>query len=214
MDVAPILANVIMQTPRMQALAYARKFWNRVCDDGCIGGTFPGGANFRKVPLDTVFVNDGGQEHALLADGSRIEWAPLDDCTHYISCCLARGANIKVKNDFNPPPYGILGANRMVDWLTTTAKLATVIAVPDKTKPPIDKLSAGDLIGYKRGGRFGHLAMYLGEGKIACHTYCRSDDVACTWDNDFTIGRDDPAWSWAFLKVNYPMPASAPSPAP
>lgn len=176
---------------RDAALDYSRRFWNVVCEDLCVAvGHAPW---YRTVPAGTVFINDGGSEHALLPDGSKISWDELDDCTHYISCCVGKGGGLNVPRSF-PNMYGQVSATRMVEWLLKSGN-----AVIKKKRARIDgstdvdaSIEAGDLIGYydAKRGRYGHLVLYVGNGKIACHTYCRSDAPGCTWDNGWQLGGD------------------------
>ena len=206
---------------RAAALAWARAHWDRPCADGYVAGEF-GAQSYRKVPDGTRFVHDAGldgPEHALLPDGTAIPWSQLDDCTHFISSCLGRppgggGGGLPVPCDFSAPgPYGILGADRFVRKLVAR-RLVEVIPVSDKNAPGLERIAPGDLVGYFRveKSRYGHLALYLGDGKIACHTYCRSDDATCTWDNRFDLGRNEPDWQWHLLRVTAPSPAEAPHP--
>jgi hypothetical protein len=65
----------------------------------------------------------------------------------------------------------------------------------------ISRLSAGDLIAYFNVKRniYSHLTLLLPDNKIACHTYCRSDQPECTWDNDWDLGRS--SHRWTFLRI-------------
>jgi hypothetical protein len=195
---------------RNSALAYARQHWLCVASDGYIAGEF-GGTAYREVPAGTVFVHDDNPyapEHALLPDGTEIPWSALDDCTHFMSCCVGRppggvaAGGLSIPSDFGAGPYGILGADRFVRALVTRG-LVEVIPVADKSDPGLERIAAGDLIGYHRRskGTYTHMAMYAAEGNIVCHTYCRSDDSACTWDHLYSLGRDDDDWEWRLLRI-------------
>jgi hypothetical protein len=50
------------------------------------------------------------------------------------------------------------------------------------------------------GGGYSHSALYLGNNKIACHTYCRSDKPECTWDNDWNLGADG-GYGYTFINM-------------
>jgi hypothetical protein len=206
---------------RAGALAYARKFWNVPCDDQFIAiKPNPGKV---KVPAGTKFVHDfkpassPDEEHALLPDGSRIEWhGILDDCTHFISCCIGErpgettgGLPIPYKQLGAPPsdPYGIVRVSTMVDFLTgqpinrvrhTKVAYAKIIAEKTDDDKFIKQLQPGDIIAYfnVKLDFYSHMTLYLGNDKIACHTYCRSDDPACTWDNLWDIGRGSHLWTF------------------
>lgn len=205
---------------RAGALDYARKFWRQPCDDQFIALRSPG-ENYRKVPAGTTFEHefaaDGsslGREHALLPDGSQIAWENLDDCTHFISCCIGQrtgqrcgGLKISYRQLGAPPraPYGIVRVSTMVEFLAGRIpghpKYAQIVAEKSEDDSHIKKLVPGDLIAYfnKMRGRYSHLAMVLEGEKIACHSYSRSDLPECTWDNDWRLGRG--THSWTFLRI-------------
>ena len=202
---------------RSGAVEYARKFWNVPCDDLFICTT--GGDGFTKTPDGTTFVHesdsDGEREHALLPSGSTIPWARLDDCTHFISCCIGQrphqttgGLPITYEQLGEPPsdPYGIVRVSTMVDYLTGKlvkkvqyGKFLAEKSEDDSLVEQIvsNQLQQGDIIAYFSKARkiYSHMALYLGDGKIACHTYCRSDDSACTWDNSWKLGVGTHQWS-------------------
>jgi hypothetical protein len=211
------------------AVAYARKFWNRPCTDLRIApdlGQHPELTQRGFIDASSVdkFLKrqDEQAEDAVDAEGNLVpkgSWDFLDDCTHFISCCIGRPpATAYPKNDTpkavsewraNTAPagglllpnhsldvtmYGLAGLDRLVEFLTAPArqwatKLANDIS-KDVARPLMDKMMPGDLIAYSHGGKFDHLVILLGDngklnGKVACHTYCRSDASDCTWDNDW-----------------------------
>ncbi len=196
---------------RQGALEYARKFWNVPCDDQFIAINAPG-ETARKVPAGTKFVHEvsdpDGPEHARLPDGSDIKWSDgLNDCTHFISCCIGErpgqpcgGLPIRYLQLGTPPsdPYGIVRVDTMVNYLTGRpiappnnrrryARYVEIVAEKTSDKTHISRLQAGDLIAYFDGSKYFHMALYLGNGKIACHTYCRSDLPECTWENSWDL---------------------------
>jgi hypothetical protein len=99
-------------------------------------------------------------------------------------------------------PYGTLGADRLVRALVERG-MADKLPVADKRAPQLERIQPGDLIGYysRQRQRYGHLVLYLGDGKIGCHTYCRSDLPECTWDNQYTLGLDDDDYEWSLLRL-------------
>jgi hypothetical protein len=201
---------------RTGALAYARKYWLRPCDDQFIALSSNG--NFAKVPPGTKFEHefgsDGksrGREHALLPNGSRIPFERLDDCTHFISCCIGErpgeqcgGLKITYTQFGSPPkaPYGIVRAATMVDFLTGRLKghptYAETVAEKSEDDSIVSQLQPGDLVAYFNVGRqrYTHLAMLLEGGRIACHSYGRSDQPQCTWPNNWDIGRSNHQWTF------------------
>jgi hypothetical protein len=209
-------------TPRYDragALAYARKFWLRICEDQFIALGGKSGRNFVMVDSATTFehefeadgVTPKPREHAALPDGSQIPWEHLDDCTHFISCCIGErpgeacgGLKIPIRQLGSPPtaPYGIVRVGTMVEFLTgklrKDVKYAEIIAEKSDDDSFISQLASGDLIAYFHKGRkiYSHLALLLDGGKIACHTYGRSDQPACTWDNRWDLGRDTHLWTY------------------
>jgi hypothetical protein len=199
-----------MSYDRDAALSYARQHWLSVASDGYIAGEF-GARPYLQVPPGTVFVHDAypsRSEHALLPDGTEIPWSKLDDCTHFMSCVLGRppggiaAGGLDIPSDFPSGPYGILGASRFVRTLLDRGYVEVTV-VEDKSSPGIESLSPGDLVGYyKRSGHsYAHLTLYAGDGNIICHSYCRSDDPACTWDHNYRLGLDDDDWEWRLLRM-------------
>lgn len=206
---------------RRAAIDYARRHWNIPCNDGFIALKGLSGKRYVKVPAGTRFEHEFDaahrsmeREHALLGGGAgRIEWEDLEDCTHFISCCIGQppgdkggGIPISYKQMGSPPnaPYGIVRVSTMVDYLLgrlgkNPTSYAQVIGT-EKTKDNrhINSLVAGDLIAYwdEAGQRYYHLTLYLGNGMIGCHTYSRFDDPACTWDKQWDLGN-----SWTFLHL-------------
>ena len=170
------------------------------------------------MPAGTTFVhtsNPDEPEHALLPDGTTISWRDLDDCTHFISCCIGTrpgqpggGLDITLRQLGSPPtaPFGIVRVSSMVDFLIRN-RLAEFAAEKSEDETMIDKLQPGDLVAYFNKARkvYSHMTLLLPGNKIACHTYCRSDQPECTWDNDWPLGRGTslvPAThSWSFLHI-------------
>jgi Putative amidase domain len=198
---------------RAGALSYARKFWNRPCDDDFIALGARSGRNFRKVDPGAKFVHefDAGtsarREHAELADGSQIPWPHLDDCTHFISCCIGQRpgeacGGLRISPQMGAPPaapYGIVRVSSMVEHLTRS-RFAEIVAEKSEDDTVVGRLQPGDLIAYfsKAQRRYSHMTLLLEDNKIACHTYCRSDLPDCTWDNDWRLGAG--THQWTFLR--------------
>lgn len=217
--------STVLSSPtydRKGALEYARKFWLLPCDDQFIALSASAGKDFQRVPAGTKLEHefDGTiskqREHAVLPDGTRIEWAALDDCTHFISCCIGErngepcgNLPIPYKQLGEPPeaPYGIVRVSTMVDFLTGNkvkgVKYAEIVAEKSEDEKLISTLSPGDLIAYfhKKNKQYSHLTMYLGDNKIACHTYSRSDLKECTWDNIWNIGVGTHQWTFIRFTV-------------
>ena len=197
-----------MRYDRDAALAYARKHWLSVASDGYIAGEL-GPRPYVQVPPETVFVHEdgGASEHALLPDGTVIPWSKLDDCTHFISCVIGQppggvAGGLSLPSDFPSGPYGILGADRFAQALIKRGYVE-VIPVADKSDAGLARIAPGDLIGYhkKSAGSYAHMVLYAGDDNIICHTYCRSDDPACTWDHQYTLGLANDDWEWRLLRI-------------
>ena len=230
-SVQPAVATPKVTYDRDKAVEYARKYWNKVCNDGFVVSK----KAYQKVDLGTRFCHEFStgnscdnkthkkddskqQEHALLPDGSTIQWKDLDDCTHFISCCIGEPSGkgftqnetsgdlpIKYRQLGYPPkaPYGITRVSTMVQYLTSTKGWAEIKAEKRNDDTQIKNLTNGDLIAYfnTETNKYSHLALYLDAGKIACHSYARSDDKDCFWDNDWDLGRDKFTWTFIHFVV-------------
>src|SRR5947207_2226339 len=104
---------------RAKALTYARKYWTKVCSDGYVG--IAASPHYRQVPAGTIFVRSPGiAEKAQLPDGTSFDG--LDDCAHFISCCLGQeahevGGGLKIQRDFPNAIYGVISARRLFSTL-------------------------------------------------------------------------------------------------
>ena len=190
------------------ALAYLRLYWDVVASDGFIAGQF-GGTGFVRAPSGTQFVHDftNDTETAVAPGGTVVAtWAQEDDCTHFISCCIGQppggtGGGIPITvNELGlwpNAPYGIVNVHTMVDYLTKR-HFVDVIGKQSTDASLIQQLVPGDLIAYWSIAlaAYSHLAMYLGGGIIGSHSLSRSDNPACTWDNQWPLA---PGHTWTFL---------------
>jgi putative amidase-like protein len=165
---------------RLDARTYARFYALNVCHDGAVACVRFGKTVFEHQPPLSVLKGRS-------IDGQ-------DDCTHFISCCIGHnggvhlgkgggqpGGGIPISPDFFQEAYGITGAPRLVKYLIERG-FASVIGMerlPNNygIDHLIKNLELGDLIAYastEKGG-YAHMAFYLPEGNIACHTDCRLD---------------------------------------
>ncbi|NUU41569.1 amidase domain-containing protein [Tardiphaga robiniae] len=167
---------------RAKALAYARKYWTKSCSDLYIG--VREATPYIKVPNGTDFVRTDTNETAKLPDGKEID--NVDDCAHFLSCCLGKEANeagggLPIQRDFPTAIYGVISARRMFSTLSEDGFIETIVekASHDQAANKLSQLAAGDLVFYwdPSVNAYGHCAMYLADAKkrIACHTRCRCD---------------------------------------
>jgi len=183
---------------RAAALAYARAYWTKVCTDDYVA--IKQSPFFKKLDSTAVFlrttVTDFTTEVARPSSGPDIPLRDLEDCTHFISCCLGSppggtGGGIPIISDFNTI-YGRISTDRLYKDLVNQGRV-TIVAEKmtfAQAAESIHSLQVGDLIFYfdTPRNRYGHSAIYLsGSGKrIACHTYCRGDanyDYPQAWDS-------------------------------
>ena len=174
-------------TIRSKAVEYARKYWTMACSDGYIAVSKT--PFFVSVPTGTMFEQkiangEWTDEWAKKPDGSVIPWKDLDDCTHFVSCCLGKpphedAGGLAIHQDFNTI-YGRLSAARLFDNLKSDG-LIQIIAERQtlaEAEALLGQLQAGDLIFYCKSQQdYHHSAIYLAGTKqrVACHTYCRCD---------------------------------------
>jgi hypothetical protein len=159
-------------------------------------------------PIDSEHTDS---EHAELTtkEGETITvpWSELDDCSHFISCCLGHGGGFAIPPGV-PGVYGQTDAPNLVRWLA--AHRATkvlgrskrgITLNPAEARAQLPVLEAGDVIGYfSPKHKYTHTTLYLGNGKIACHTYCRSDQIGCTWDNEWNLGEGE-GFAYTFIHM-------------
>lgn len=213
---------------RAKALAYARKYWARICSDGFIAqNPWPTGG-YKKLSLATKFVHDAvpdadgavlHSEHAALPDGTTIPFKLLDDCAHFVSCCIGNepneaggGVDVPPREKLGVPgkvPYGIVGAPAFAEWLSSVADV-TSFEIPLDKKGMINFAKPGDVIGCRGGPgvkNYKHFMLYMGNKKIACHTYSRCDDqgVGWTgkWSNAWNVG-ESAGWCKGWTVFRFP----------
>ena len=196
----PTGAEINLAFDRTAALKYARKHWDQVSSDGYVGTNT--GVFYEKIPLGNSFeqVVAGGillEESIKRANGSLIKRSELEDCAHFISCCIGKppgggGGGLSLDRPFPTGPYGILNANGLYNDLL--AKNLIEVVSEQKTyadtRPQLTQIGEGDLIfyWYIPESRYGHAGLYLANADrdIACHTYCRCDqnnDYPQSWDS-------------------------------
>jgi hypothetical protein len=189
-----------MKIDRAAAMDYARRFWNKPCDDGVFWLTSNAiDVAKKRVELkapasdgwEALFVSNGrGAEEAVFqrttpagVETKLIQpWEGLADCAHYLSRCLTAGG-IAVSE---------LGVGSLVNKLqarTDTKTLAEKVP-KDRGQAVVNSgiLKPGDMLGYFNvdpDGDFGgaraysHSTMYAGkpdpadEGRVTCHTVSR-----------------------------------------
>lgn len=134
---------------RAAAVAYAAYYWNRHCSDGYVAVKKKGTPPYREVEPGKPFLNAGDDrdEAAEHAVEGRIPWSDLDDCAHFVSCCIGRpydaakvrpllvanpglrpadaprsqagGLNVRSVEGLGTPwVYGIVGAPTLVAFLS------------------------------------------------------------------------------------------------
>ncbi|MGC8913316.1 MAG: glucosaminidase domain-containing protein [Thermoplasmata archaeon] len=133
---------------RQGAYNYAAKYWDKVVSDG--------------------YFWYGSGSYEWLPQGTSVRYRSGYDCAHFVSSCIGsephqKGGGLNVPSRV-PPTYGEPGAGRLGNWLVTSG------AAVDRSS--VSQLEVGDVIVYDWGGDgiWDHVALYLGEGKVAAHT--------------------------------------------
>ncbi len=132
---------------REAAYDYAHTYWDKVCSDGYFflssypPAYFGGGA---LVPSETGV-----------------------DCAHFVSCCIGtepheKGGGLSIPS--RTEAYGEPGAERLGDWLINSGVA--------QIQRSVKALKMGDVILYdwEGDGHWDHIALYLGQGKVAAHS--------------------------------------------
>lgn len=200
---------------RVAAIDYAKRFWNRPCDDGVFwlsNGVVSVEQKRKELRASTadrweaLFVPDGtGGEKAVFQRtvGSSNEnkliqkWEGLADCAHFLSKCLQAGG-IKISE---------LGVPKLVSELQARSDTKTLAEkVPqNRGQQIVDTgfFKPGDMIGYFNvdaagdyGGaqNYSHSTMYVGKsnsagdpGHITCHTKSRFPEQPHPWDDEWFL---------------------------
>lgn len=147
---------------RGQAVCYAAAYWDKVCDDGYVA----------------TLGQPGYVQQTAAASLLGLSIPHEEDCTHFVSRCLGRlGGGLSIPNG-SYLPRGILSAPALVYYLGKKSGLA--VQIIEKTPKQdawdyIDCLAPGDVIAYFpiTGKDYGHTVLYIGDGRIACHSISR-----------------------------------------
>jgi hypothetical protein len=221
-----------MSFDRNAAIAYARQYWDRPCDDGVFWRTDYAVEvdKMRKVLGAPVkdgwharFVQDGlGTEHAVFQRevGGKVEekesqpWAGLADCAHFLSRCLTAGG------------FSIheISVPKLVEHLKgrPDTKVLAEQVTRDRGQGIVDTgiLDKGDMLGYFNidpqgdyGGRrqYSHSTMFVGKlkpndaGRITCHTKSRFGGLSA-FPDEWHLA--DPAYKYTFIHIGRDDPAS------
>ena len=224
-----------MAIDRKAGVDYARKFWNRVCDDDkfWISSSVVSLGDKRrsmKAPAsegwEAFFVSNGaGGENAVFRRTVKgktedkpdpiADWDDLDDCTHYVCrCLLAEGI----------PLTETPRANELTEAMIKSGKTKTLAlrTTKEQGQKVVDSgiFKPGDLIGYHtaKKDRYTHTAMFVGKltggkddpGGITCHTVCRFQGLTQAWN-----GASDDAWflheGLTYTLIHFSEDDSAPS---
>jgi hypothetical protein len=194
-----------MHYRRDAAIAYARRYWDRPCDDGVFwcSDHVVEIANERKhlkAPVEdgweARFVPDGHEaEHAVFQRSVRgaIEekviqrWEGLADCAHFLSRCIQAGG-LRISEISVPKMIAHIKGRSDVKVLAEQVTRAQGQRVVDT-----GLLKKGDMVGYFNidpegdyGGKrqYSHSTMYVGklnpadDGRITCHTKSRFEGLS------------------------------------
>jgi hypothetical protein len=189
-----------MHYRRDAAIAYARKYWDRPCEDGVFWCNdhvveIAEERKHLKAPVtdgwEARFVPDGHEaEHAVFQRSVRgaIEekviqkWEGLADCAHFLTRCIQAGG-LRISEISVPKLIAHLKGRSDVKVLAEQLTRAQGQRVVDT-----GLLKTGDMVGYFNidpmgdyGGRrqYSHSTMYVGklngadDGRITCHTKSR-----------------------------------------
>jgi hypothetical protein len=215
-----------MRYDRDAAVTYARRFWDRPCDDGIFWRTdyAVDVAGMRKslhAPAkdgwEARFVPDGaGAEHAVFkrdvggtVDEIEIQpWDGLADCAHFLSRCLTAGGFV-VKE---------ISVPKLVNHLKVRGdtKVLAERVTRERGQAIVDSgiLKKGDMLGYFNissegdyGGRrqYSHSTMFIGKirsgdvGRITCHTKSRFGGLSAFPDQWHL---DDDSYLYTFIHIS------------
>jgi hypothetical protein len=136
------------------AIDYAMQRWNAPCHDNVICTSTPWRFLSRAARLNAQFIQDSDvSEHAEWTEQNgnlvRVEWEELDDCAHFVSCCIGKGGGLNL-----PYPvtgvYGHFDVDNLVNWLFAQGRLTQTFFKKTATDGDtlLSVLQGGDVIAY------------------------------------------------------------------
>ena len=161
---------------RAAVVDYARRHWNRPCDDGRI--------ETNGAPLIVSQISPGPGWEAWIAEDrrdtlvfrkageadrpTRFNIDAFEDCTHYINRCLIQGGMTTPVTAWAPTM-----ANYLINRNDT--KVLGLKIPADRARRVMDTgmLKEGDVIAYSGKGDYEHMAVRVEAKGISCHTYSR-----------------------------------------
>jgi hypothetical protein len=198
-----------MSYDRSKAIDFAKANWTKPSEDGLIGfeeeharlASLRVEKHAPEKDWDALFVRnpgDGKSERGIFRkkgepsqpDKPFATFHDLDDCAHYLSQCFIKGgARIDTQ-------FGVQGLINGLQSLPNTKTLIEKCSASSAERlVNLKILQPGDLIAYFNNSAqfFGytHSAMYVGDGGITCHTFCRFKGQTGSEDDDWDLGRSD-----------------------
>jgi hypothetical protein len=198
-----------MSYDRSKAMEYAKANWTKPCEDGLVGLEEEHArlANLRvqnhapDKDWDALFLRDPGKGNSergifrkkgapLQPDKPFATFHDLDDCAHYLSQCFIKGG-ASIDNQF-----GVQGLINSLQNLPNTKTLIEKCSANSAERlVKLKILQPGDLIAYfntsAKSFGYTHSTMYVGDGGITCHTFCRFKGQLGSEDDDWDLGRSD-----------------------
>lgn len=197
-----------MAYDRSKAMDFANANWTKPCEDGFVGleeeharlADLRAQNHAPEKDWDALFVREPGDrrsERGIFRKKGAASSEPdktfatlddLDDCAHYLSQCFINGG-ARISTHF--------GVQGLVNDLQSLPDTKTLIEKRDVSAAErlvnLKILQPGDLIAYfnNNAGTIGytHSAMYVGDGGITCHTFCRFKGQSGSEDDNWDLGR-------------------------
>ena len=219
---------------RLAVENYARRHWNRPCDDGKIetklgpvlvsqkarqfGATGPDWeAEFVSAPNGAAdetlcFINNNAKDQKIETD---LHSRHFEDCTHYLSRCLIHGGISVPQTAWAPTMVANLQNRTDTKTLIERVPLAQASIVMET-----GMMKPGDVIAYWLTGLYHHMAVRVEADGISCHTRSRYNRLpgGDTWDlygvylyTFIHFSADDPVPSNQLLLANGWWAAETPS---
>jgi hypothetical protein len=197
---------VTVKYDRDKACDYARRFWDKPCNDQFLVLDRKPNPKFQDtpfVPAARLTRFDAGSNLVNPNGGFLIDGKYTSDAAHFVSCCIgepagehAGGLAVGGWDRSGKKPYGDQLVADLVRRLAADKRIETLLDESKDRSPP-DEIERGDIVAYwdKSLQKFTDIALYVGEGRIVGHSPSRGPSSGASADWDYPHDHADMRWT-------------------